>query len=116
MSGAETMLPPGYAALEPFVAAWALPTLAERAERRNESTAEDKLALYHAVRGLAEQALRELDRKPLALLDAPERRLLDLLLSYAQVALSIEVRGDGEPVHARERRYMVYTREPSLEA
>lgn len=113
MNGIARLLPDGYELLEPFVAEWALPTQAERAKRRSESTAEQKHALYNAARGVVTQALAELDAKPLYELDERERRLLALLLSYAQVALSIEVRGEGEAIHAEDRRLMTITREPS---
>lgn len=62
---------------------------------------------------MAAQALGELDTKPLDQLDERERRLLALLLSYAQVALSIEVRGEGEAIHAKDRRLMTITRQQS---
>lgn len=112
MNGMGRLLPAGYEALEAFVAEWAIPTLAGRVKKRIESSDAEKRALYEATRGIATQALAELDAKPLDRLDDCERRLLALLLSYAQVALSIEVRGDGEAVHAEDRRYMVVTREP----
>jgi len=109
----DRSLPAGYEALEPFVALWAIPTLAGRAQRRDESSPEERQALYAAVKDLAPAALAELDGKPFDALDAAERRLLMLLLSYAHAAFAIEVRGDGEAVHARHRRYMAITREPA---
>jgi len=113
MNGTARLLPDGYEMLEPFVAEWALPTQAERARKRSGSTAEQKRAFYNAARGIVTQALGELDAKPLDQLDERERRLLALLLSYAQVALSIEVRGEGEAIHAENRRLMTITREPA---
>lgn len=113
MNGTARLLPDGYEMLEQFAAEWALPTQAERARKRSASTAEQKCALYEATRGIVTQALGELDAKPLDQLDERERRLLALLLSYAQVALSIEVRGDGEAIHAEDRRLMTITREPA---
>lgn len=113
MNATCRQLPAGYDALEPFVVAWAIPTLAGRAQRRNESTPEERQALYEAVRGIAVQALAKLDAKPLDRLDEQEQRLMALLLSYAQVALSIEIRQEGEAAHARDRRHMVITREPA---
>lgn len=108
----DTTLPAGYEALEPFVAAWALPTMAERARRRDESTPEERRALYNAAKDIAPAALAQLDGKPFDQLDAAERRLLALLLSYAHAAFAIEVRGDGEAAHARHRQHMVITHEP----
>lgn len=108
-----TSLPAGYKALEPLVACWSIPTLAGRAQRRDESTPEERQALYDAVRDIAPAALAELDRKPLDQLDAAERRLLALLLSYAHVAFAIEIRSDGEAAHADQRKHMIFTHEPA---
>lgn len=105
-------LPPGHAALEPFVASWALPTLAARARRRDESSAAERQALYDAMKDRAPAILAQLDARPFDQLDEAERRLLALLLSYAHVALAIEVRGDGEAAHAAHRRHMAITHEP----
>lgn len=113
MNGSTSMLPEGYQALEPFVVDWALPTQAERARKRSSSTPDEKRALYEAARGILPQALAELDAKPFDRLNERERMLLNVLLSYAQVALSIEVRGDGEALHAQDRRHMTITREPT---
>lgn len=109
----DTSLPEGYEALEPFVADWAIDTLAERARRRDESTPEERRAFYDAVKDIAPAVLAELDRKPLDRLDARERRLLALLLSYAHVALAIEIRGEGEAPHAQQRKHMTITHEPA---
>lgn len=113
MTDTARLLPEGYEALEPFVADWAIPTLAGRVKKRIDSSPEEKHSLYEVVRELAPQALGELDAKPLDQFNVAERRLLAVLLSYAQVALSIEVRGEGEPVHAQDRRHMIVTREPA---
>ena len=103
-------LPEGYARLEQFVELWALPDLADRAGRRADSTAEERRALYDAVKDIAPAALAELDRKPRAALDEPEQRLLQLLLGYAHVAMAIEIRGDGEAAHALQSQHMVIAR------
>jgi hypothetical protein len=108
-----SLLPNGYQSLEPFVADWAIPTLAGRAERRNRCTPEERQMFYEAVRSIAVQALAELDTKPLDQLDEAERHLMALLLSYAQAAMSIEVRLDGEAAHARDREHMKITHEPA---
>lgn len=113
MSTEQRLLPAGFGVLELFAATWAIPTLAGRGRRRDESTPEERVAFYEAVRDVAATALAELDAKPLAQLDERERRLMALLLSYAQIALTIEVRGDGEAVHARDRQHMVFTHEPA---
>lgn len=109
-------LPPAYAALEPFAAEWALPTTAQRAARRGSSSEAERQALYDAVMPIAAQALAELDGKPLASLDAGEKRLLDLLLSFSHVSLAVELQRDEEPQHAVFRQRMQITRSPADQA
>lgn len=109
MSADEVNLPEGFAALEPFVAQWAAPDMIER-ERRRGGAGKAELQSFHAAAGpLAAAALDRLAGKPLADLDGAERRLLDLVLAYAHVALAIEVQGASEPAHASLRAHMVIT-------
>jgi hypothetical protein len=84
-------LPPGFAELEPFVEMWALETEPERIRRRISSTMDDIRAFYDAVLPRAEAAaawLRDLeaDRLP----DEPPKRLLELMLSLAEIAPCVE--------------------------
>lgn len=109
---ANNVLPSGYETLEPFVADWAIPSLAGRAARRDTCTVEERLAFYEATRPIVAQALAELDTKALDEFNEREQRLMALLLSYAQVAMTVEVRQEGEAAHARDRKHMVITHEP----
>jgi hypothetical protein len=111
-----SLLPPAYAALEPFAVDWALATTAERAAKRGISTEAERQALYAAVMPVAAQALSELDGKPLASLDAREKRLLDLLLSFSHVSLAVELQRDDEPQHAVFRQRMRLTASPADKA
>jgi hypothetical protein len=104
---AAPLLPAGYGALESFVDAWANPSLADRVRRRGDTTPQERQEFYEAIRDMVPTALAALDSKPLAALDERENRLLQLVLSYAHVALAIEIRGDGEAEHARQSRHMV---------
>lgn len=108
-----SLLPPGYAELEPFVAAWSLPTTAERAARRGESTPEERQAFYDAMSPIAAKALAELDAKPLEALDDAEKRLLNMLLAFGHASLAVEIQGDAEEQHTRWRNRMVITRAPA---
>ena len=54
-----------------------------------------------------------LDTKPLDALDPAERRLLALCLSFAHVALAVELQGPDEARHAEMRAYMRITRSPA---
>lgn len=108
-----SLLPAAHADLEPFADAWALPTAAERATRRSRSTPQERQAFYDAVAPRAAALLDELDRKPLADLDAAEKRLMDLLLAFAHVSLAIEIQGKDEVQHSQWRDRMVITRSPA---
>lgn len=103
-------LPAGYEALEYFVERWAITGTANRDARRADSTPEERVAFFEAVKPVLNKALEELDRKPLRELDEKEKRLLDLLLSFAHVTHAVEMLGDAEPRHARFRREMPFTR------
>ncbi|MGB8363517.1 MAG: hypothetical protein ACLQUZ_05410 [Rhizomicrobium sp.] len=112
MNNSETALPAGFQALEPFVASWAIPGMADRARRRDESTSEERQTFYAAAKDMAAPALDYLDRKPLDQLDACERRLTDLMLSFVHVALAVEIQGDDEARLAKFRQEMKITRTP----
>lgn len=105
----ERLLPEGYEALEPFVAAWALNGSAARAQRRSDSTPEERHAFFDAAKSLVGPACDLLDQKPLTALDSKENRLMNLLLSFTHVAMAVEIQGDAEPRHAKLRSYMHIT-------
>ncbi|GFE74398.1 hypothetical protein [Novosphingobium sp. TCA1] len=107
------LLPAGFAALEPFVAQWALAGSAARAVRRGTSSREEREAFYAAGRDLLDAALDHLDRRGLDAFDAADERLMNLLLSLAHVSLAVELQKDAEPVHADFRRFMRITRTPA---
>ena len=110
MSSATSLLPPGFERLAPFVAAWSLAGAANRAQRRIESSEQERMAFYAAAKDALPAALAHLDRKPLAQLDAQETRLMNLVLSFAHVALAVEVQADAEAGHAQSRRHFTITR------
>lgn len=108
-----SLLPAGYAHLEPFVAAWSLPTTAERAARRGDSSPAERQAFYDAMSPIAAKALAELDAKPLTALDEAEQRLLNMLLAFGHASLAVEIQGDVEAEHTRWRNRMIITRAPA---
>ncbi len=112
MNSAMT-LPQGFAVLEPFVDAWSIDSAAQRAQKRLESTGEDREAFFNAAKDLAAPALELLDKKPLEQLDDSEQRLLNLMLSLVHVSLAVEIQGDQEDFHARGARRVQITRAPS---
>ncbi|QIG81040.1 hypothetical protein [Stakelama tenebrarum] len=106
-------LPQGFETLEPFVDQWAVAGSAERAARRDASTAEARETFYAAASPLLTSALDRLDGRPLAEHDASETRLMQLMLSLAHVALAVELQQDDEPKHQPLRREMRITRTPA---
>lgn len=82
-------LPQGYDDLEPFVARWSVSGLHERAQLRR-CTQQERRDFYEAVKDRIGPALAELESKPLGALSPCERRLLNLLLSFTHVALTVE--------------------------
>ena len=113
MSKASTLLPPGFEALEPFVESWAISGSANRADRRCNSEEGERLAFYTIAKDLAPAALSLLDRKALKDFDEREKRLMDLMLMLAHVALAVEAQGSAEPEHAAARRFLKITRSPA---
>lgn len=107
------LLPAGYEELESFAAFWAVEGTANRDRRRTESTPEQRAAFFEAAKGLVPQALERLDKKPLKELDERERRLLNLLLSFAHVTMAVEMLDKAEPRHAEFRKVMRITRSPA---
>lgn len=107
------LLPEAYAQLEPFAARWSLPTTAQRTMARSTSTADERQAFYDALSPLAAGLLDALDAKPLHALSDAEKRLLDMVLAYAHVALALEIQGSDEDWHRKWRDRMVVTRSPA---
>lgn len=87
---AGRLLPPAFAALEPFCARWLHPTEARRNTARIASTMQDIRAFYDAVMGCFEQAIAHLNAHPLDALAPPERNLLDLLLAFVEASTPVE--------------------------
>ena len=71
------------------------------------------MAFYEAARELIGPALDLLDKKPVDALDEAETRLLNLCLSFAHIALAVEIQGPDEERHAQMRKYMRITRSPA---
>jgi len=109
----SSVLPAGYESLEPFVARFAVEGTANRARLRSDTSEEERAAFFAATKDLVAPALDELDRKPLGELDDKERCLLNLALSFAHIALAIEIQGPDEARHASMREYMRITRSPA---
>ena len=84
-------LPEQFADLEPFAHDWALPTGAERYERRLHSSMEALQAFYDAVFPRAEEMLSYLDGFELEDLPESALHLMWLLYSLSVVSLSVDI-------------------------
>ncbi|CAN7489580.1 hypothetical protein LJR219_003360 [Phenylobacterium sp. LjRoot219] len=113
MSQPQTALPSGFETLEPFVVSWAFDRAEARAGARRSSSAADRVAFFEAAKPLLAPALAYLDQKPLDQFDAKETRLMQLCLSFAHIAMAVEVLGDDEAKHAEDARHLTITRAPS---
>jgi hypothetical protein len=93
---AATTLPPGFAALEPFVPQWSLSRTAERAARRSSSTTAERDVFFAAAAPSLDAALDYLDGRDLRSLSPEDKRLMNVVLSFAHVALAVEIQGPDE--------------------
>ena len=80
-----TLLPPGFAALDPFVAAWVLPDAAARMVKRQASTIAEIRSFYDAI-----IPLDHLRAHKLGALSAEGERLLKLMLALAEIGPAVE--------------------------
>ena len=108
---ASATLPAQFASLEPHAEYWAAPSLSLRDTRRLESSEEQRLAFYQAVKDLAPAMLEHLEGKPFAAYDEADHRLMDLMLSLIHLSLAVEVEGKEEHLHARGAWKMPIVRE-----
>jgi hypothetical protein len=90
MSDETPLLPPEFAALEPYVPTWCLATERERFARRMATPMAEQQAFYDAFFPRAEEAIAYCDRFPLDDLPADAERLLQLLYSLIMVSFPVE--------------------------
>jgi hypothetical protein len=107
------ILPAGFEALKPFVATWAVNSAAARDALRTYQSFEARQAFYDAMNPLLVPALDRLDAVSIAEHDAGEKALMLLTLSYAHVALAVEVQGPDEAKHAINRQRLPISRAPA---
>lgn len=100
----ETLLPPEFAALEPYAATWCLPTEPERWAQRLRSSMGEMRAFYDAFFPRAEAAIAHCDRFPLDAMPADAERLLQLLHSLLMVSYAVEVWKQPEVIRAGSAR------------
>ncbi|MEO6717172.1 MAG: hypothetical protein ABIM50_07975 [Novosphingobium sp.] len=103
-------LPPGFAALEGFADRFAVAGTANRAQLRGDTTPEERQAYYDVMKDLLAPALDLLDTRQLDALNSAEQRLMNMALSFAHIAMAIEVQGSDEAKHAKLRAHMKIVR------
>jgi hypothetical protein len=108
-----SLLPAGFAELEPFVDAWCVETEPERWARRLASSMEEMRAFYDAMFARADEAMDYCDSFPLHEMPDDARRLFRLLEALALVSYAVEVWGQPLPVNIGSA-LMERTREPRL--
>lgn len=91
MTDDAALLPPGFEALEPFLADWCKPRASQRVAQRLASSIEDLERFYAVGLAHAEAALTYLDKFDINALPERETRLLTLLLSLPEAANAVEV-------------------------
>jgi hypothetical protein len=106
----DSSLPPAFATLEPFVFAWALERTEDRAAKRSASTPGEREAFFAVASPLLDEALDYLDSQRLQDLASPDRRLMNLMLALAHVALAVEIQGPDEVKSGPWRDRMRITR------
>lgn len=89
--GSANRLPEPFAGLEPYVAAWALPSMQGRHERRLSSTPAEREELYRAVAPVFDAVMQHLGTVPMEGLSGPDATLMQLALSFTEIALSQEL-------------------------
>jgi hypothetical protein len=107
------LLPEGFAALEPFAAHWAGETADARAHIRDSASATDAATFYAAVQPIVDSALTYLDAQPLATHNEAQQRLMRMMLTFAHVAMGVEVQGTDEAAHSKLRPHLRITRTPA---
>jgi hypothetical protein len=106
-------LPSGFESLEPFVDTWAIETTDGRARMRLEQGEAGCATFYRAAKELLAPAIAHLDKKPLAQFDESEKRLMNMMLSFAHASLVAEIQRDDEPRHASNSRHLPIRRAPA---
>jgi hypothetical protein len=87
------LLPDGFAALEPYVADWALASESDRIKKRFATSMEAITGYYELMIERIDEILDYLDRFDIDALPEPEQRLMDMALSLVEVANAVEVYG-----------------------
>jgi hypothetical protein len=87
----QSVLPPAFAALEPYVDAFALPDENARFRKRIAASIDELRVFYDAILPLMDAVMQHLQGCPVQGLPPADEALLRLALSYAEVSRVFEV-------------------------
>ncbi len=87
----DALLPPGFGELEGFVAYWAGETNDIRWDRRSRAAMAEIRRFYDAMLPRGEDAMKYLEKFPLAEMPDDATRLFRLLLSLAHASMAVEM-------------------------
>jgi hypothetical protein len=112
----DNTLPDGFASLEPFAERFSVDGTANRAVLRGDTTPEERQTFYDAAKDLVPPALDFLDTKQLGAFTEAEQRLMNLTLTFAHIAVAVEIQGPDEAKHAKLREHMKIVRSTADQA
>lgn len=95
----ETILPEGFASLEPFVPDWAVATTQLRREHREAASMTEITAFYETMLGHAPAAMAHLEGFALDAMPPASARLMEMVLMLAHVAMATELHGQPRAPH-----------------
>jgi len=87
----DSLLPGAFAHLEPFATEWAIGDEPSRNAKRLASTMKELRAYYNALLPEMEAMIDHLKPLPLGNMADPDQRLLNMAMSFMEVAPSIEI-------------------------
>lgn len=97
MTATADILPAEFAALVPFVDAWAGLSEGARAIKRANSSLPELQRFYDVAAPLLEPMLNRLQQIPIGALSPADRRLYELALALVEVSFSVEVYREARP-------------------
>ena len=100
----DALLPAEFSEIEPYAAAWCLPTEPERWSRRLRSSMHELQHFYDAFVPRAQEAIAYCDRLPLDAMPEDAERLLQLVHSLLMVSFAVEVWRQPDVIHCGSAR------------
>ena len=93
-------LPQQFTDLTPFADKWAIDTEEARRVERMNTSQDDLMAFYQAMKPVLDQAVQHLNQFDLEEMAPPEQHLLQMSLSLVEISVAIELFHNPWPVNA----------------